>query len=178
MPDLNRRRCTHCHRWPSCWLHRSCIRKFRCRGCPGWASTQDAAWRRYNTGRALGSTLTVITPYLWDKLHGCPQLAPKYWPVQIIHGCARASVSTVAAIVSVVEDGPAVRLHTQDHLPELVEGQVVQRLTWKHGKKSSWSPKHAHLLRDLSRFWDVPLTDGEACSHEEHDLECIHPGEC
>lgn len=70
MPEVNCRRCTHCHRWPFCWLHRSCIRKVRCRGCPGWASTQDAAWRRCNTGRVLGSTLTVVTPHRWDKPHG------------------------------------------------------------------------------------------------------------
>lgn len=71
MRNLNRWRCTHCRRWPSCWPHRSCIGKIRCKGCPGWASTRDAAWHRCNTGRALGSTLTVITPNLWDRLHSC-----------------------------------------------------------------------------------------------------------
>lgn len=137
MPNLNQQRCTHCRRWPSCWPHRSCSRKIRCRGCPRWASTWDAAWRRCNTGHALGSTLTVITQTFetsctvaWWGI-----TAPKYWPVQIVHGCARASVSAVAAVVGIVQGGPAIGHHTQDHFPELVEGPVVQRLTWKQEKQ-------------------------------------------
>lgn len=71
MANVKRWRCTHCRRWPSCWPHRSCSRKVQYRGCPGWASTRDAAWHRCNTGRALGSTLTVITPHFWYWLHSC-----------------------------------------------------------------------------------------------------------
>lgn len=55
-------------------------------------------------------------------------------PVQVVHRRPGASVSAVAAVVGVVEDGRAVGHHAQDHLPELVEGQVVQRLTWKQGE--------------------------------------------
>lgn len=144
-------------------------------------------------GPALGMlhgvavTLVVHLAAPKQSLHhtfetGCIAARPgisalKYWPVQIIHRRAGASVSTVAAVVGVVEDGPAVGLHTQDHLPELVEGQVVQRLTWKQGKKQLESER-CTSLRNVSRIRDVSLTDGEACSHEEHNLEGVHPGVC
>lgn len=176
MPNLNQQRCTHCRRWSSCWPHRSCSRKIRCRGCPRWASTWDAAWRRCNTGRALGSTLTVITQTFetsctvaWWGI-----TAPKYWPVQIVHGCARASVSAVAAVVGIVQGGPAIGHHTQNHFPELVEGPVVQRLTWKQEKQQELETLFKGHFRNVGRF----LTDGEARSNEEHNLEGIHPGAC
>ena len=48
-------------------------------------------------------------------------------PVQLVHRRARAAISTVAAVVSVVENGRAVRHRAQDHLPELVERLVADR---------------------------------------------------
>lgn len=146
---------------------------------------QDAPALRMLHGVAVTLVMYLAAPK--QSLHhtfetGCTAAQPgiptlKYWPVQIIHRCAGASVSAVAAVVGVVKDGPAVGLHTQDHLPELVEGQVVQRLTWKHEKKQL-ELERCTSLRDVSRIWDVSLTDGEACSHEEHNLEGIHPGVC
>ena len=49
-------RCTHCHRRPSCLLCHSCSRRTRCKGCRWWPSIGRAAWRHWNTCRALGST--------------------------------------------------------------------------------------------------------------------------
>lgn len=129
-------------------------------------------------------TLVVHLAAPWESSHqtfetGCTVAwwgisAPEYWPVQIVHGCTRASISAVTAIVSVVQDGPAIRLHTQNHVPELVEGQVVQRLTWKQEKQLLSETLFKGHFPNVGCF----LTDGEARSHEEHNLEGIHPEAC
>lgn len=141
-------------------------------------------------GPALGMlhgiavTLVVHLAAPWQSSHhtfdtGCTVAplglaAPEHWPVQIVHGGAGASVTTVAAVVGVVQDWPAIRHHTQDHFSELVERQVVQRLAWKEG--SSWN--HKPYLRDVSPIWEDSLTDRKTRSHEEHNLESIHPLVC
>ena len=59
-------------------------------------------------------------------------------PVQLINRCARASQSTVAAVVSVVHYGPAVGYSAEDHLPELPHRSVTQHCEtqWRQKSKS------------------------------------------
>lgn len=66
---------THCHRWPSCFPHRSCSRRIQCRGCPGWASTPGAAWHQCSTGRELGNTCRKSKRAKWFK---CLQHVDKF----------------------------------------------------------------------------------------------------
>lgn len=132
----------------------------------------------------IGVTLVVYLAAPWQSSHqtfetGCTVAwsginPPEYWPVQIVHGCAGASISAVAAVVGVVQGGPAIGHHTQDHFPELVEGQVVQRLTWKQENQLESETLFRRCFPNVGRF----LTDGKARSHEEHNLEGIHPGVC
>lgn len=96
------------------------------------------------------------------------------WPVQIIHGCAGASFSTVAAVVGIVENRPAIRHHTQDHFSELVEGQVVQGLGWsatgRHNQKCMYT-----LLDNAWTVYPTTMNTEERlwsnCTHQQRGLQ-------
>lgn len=134
--------------------------------------------------RALGSTCGSesrakhILKRVWTSLifRGAMRLNESR-PVQIIHWCPRASISAIAAVVSVVKNWTAVRHHAQDHLSELVECLVVQRLGWSTTNRHTITIQCFHHLCECrwTGFRQVTLTNREACSHEKESLEGIHP---
>lgn len=97
-------------------------------------------------------------------------------PVQIVHGVAGATFPAVAAVVGVVENGPAVRHDAQDHAAELVEGLVVQGLGWSTTSTHTQASDTCGDGRPAAAARDpVGLTHREAQSQEEHGLELVHP---
>lgn len=82
-------------------------------------------------------------------------------PVQIIHRRARASLSTVTAVVSIVKNRPAIRHQTQHHPPKLSECLDIQRLGWsttsRHNQNHIYTVLkntsiHNHLVCRLTVF--------------------------
>lgn len=101
-------------------------------------------------------------------------------PVQIIHWFAGASLSTVAAVISVVQSGPAIRQHAQDHLSELRECLDVWSLGWSTEQQPrEWNSRHATvsaLERETAQqhYGCGRLTEREAHSQEKQSPEGGH----